>query len=45
MVLDLINVHGFRYEMRAGTKMSFFLELIIVLMCILIIKKGYLSSW
>ena len=23
-VLDLINVHGFRYQMGAGTKMSFF---------------------
>ena len=45
MVLDLMHVHNFHYLIIASAKMSLLLELIIVLLCILIIKKCLSSCW
>ena len=43
MVLDSMNLHNFHCQTVAGVKMSLFLELIIVLLCMLIIKKYILE--
>ena len=39
MVLDAMHVNSFHYETIAGAKTSLFLELIIVLLCLLMIKR------
>ena len=39
MIIDLMHVHNFHGHTRAGVKMLLFLELIIVLLCMLVIKK------
>ena len=42
MILDLIHIHNFHGHAVAGVKVLLFLELIIVLLCMLIIKKDIL---
>ena len=39
IVLDLMHVHNFHGQMVAGVKIFLYLESLIVLLCMLIIKK------
>ena len=42
MIIDLMHVHSFHGHTRAGVKMLLFLELPIVLLCMLVIKRDIL---
>ena len=42
MIIDLMHVHSFHGHARAGVKMLLFLELPIVLLCMLVIKRDIL---